>query len=344
MHLNITTPTTFDSSIVTTDSFSHILKEVMSKAEKRDDRSKQTLISNIYSKLEGDLKSNTARKAAATFLYDTFGEDLIQNYNFLRQLSKKLNFRPCRLLSLLENHKKEFQPRNKCNTSIYSQVYNYWLNTDTVIPSVESRNSRNTAKISKFDFIKNYKHMQHINDSNISEIEVTLKKTNTKKIYVSAQRMIYSKLIKEIHQQFCKQSGITISLSLFYKLKPFYIGPPTEREKLTCLCKDCQNIHLLLQGVNTYRKTKTMMTHMSVANYLQEINDDALKTEEYPEVSDTKTINYYLFELKEESYLKNGKEINYKRTTRVERRDRVCDIVKQLKRLWPQIFKTQVLC
>ena len=180
--------------------------------------------------------------------------------------------------------------------------------------------------------------MQHINDSNISEIEVTLKKTNTKKIYVSAQRMIYSKPIKEIHQQFCKQSGITISLSLFYKLKPFYIGPPTEREKLTCLCKDCQNIHLLLQGINTYQKTKTMMTHMSVTNYLQEINDDALKTEEYPEVSDTKTINYYLFELKEESF-RNGKEINYKRTTRVERRDRVCDIVKRLKDSGPSYLK-----
>ena len=150
--VHITTPTTFDSSIVTTDSFSRILKEVMSKAEERDARFEQTFISNIYSKLEGDLKSNTARKAAATFLHDTFGEDLIQNYNFLRWLSKKLNFRSCRLLSLLENHKKEFQPRNKCNTSIYSQVYNYWLNSDTVIPSVESRNSRNTTKNIKIRF------------------------------------------------------------------------------------------------------------------------------------------------------------------------------------------------
>ena len=82
-----------------------------------------------------------------------------------------------------------------------------------------------------------------------------------------------------------------------------------------------------------------MMTHMSVTNYIQEINDDALKTEEYPEGSDTKTINYYLFELKEESYLKTGKEINYKRTTRVERRDGVCDLVKWLKDSGPSYLK-----
>ena len=50
-----------------------------------------------------------------------------------------------------------------------------------------------------------------------------------------------------------------------------------------------------------------------------------------PEINDTKMINYYVFESKEESCIKNGKEIKYTRTARVPKSESVCDIVDTLK-------------
>lgn len=45
-------------------------------------------------------------------------------------------------------------------------------------------------------------------------------------------------------------------IELIFLTKVFYVALPTEREKLSFLCKICQNIHLLLKGVNSYRKNK----------------------------------------------------------------------------------------
>ena len=68
--------------------------------------------------------------------------------------------------------------------------------------------------------------------------------------------MIYSKPVRELHTQFCREKNIQCSLSLFFNLKPFHVAPPTEREKLSCLCKICENIHLLLKGVKISRSAK----------------------------------------------------------------------------------------
>ena len=103
---------------------------------------------------------------------------------------------------LLGNRNDEFKPRNANNDATFQQIYNFWLTSEVAIPSVKSRNSRDIIRISKYNYVKDYKHMESIVDENIGEVEVELRKTNTRKLYVSAQRMVYNKPLRELHQQF----------------------------------------------------------------------------------------------------------------------------------------------
>ena len=127
-------------------------------------------------------------------------------------------------------------------------------------------------------------------------------------------------------------SGIDCSYSLLYKYKPFYTIPHTEREQQSCLCIRCQNSHLLLKGVNSYRKMKNLSQHTSVTTFLHysqflKLSD---RTDIYPEFNDEKEINYYIFGPKTESYFKNGKEIQYTRTAHIDKKEEVSLIAQKL--------------
>ena len=43
---------------------------------------------------------------------------------------------------------------------------------------------------------------------------------------------------------------------MVFKFKPFYCVLPSEKEKQSCVCINCQNPYLLLQAVNRYRISK----------------------------------------------------------------------------------------
>ena len=85
-------------------------------------------------------------------------------------------------------------------------------------------------------------------------------------------------------------------------------------------------MHLLLKGINTYCKIKKLPVHNFVTNYLEQLQ--AADPVDYPEISDGKTINYYVFEIKTVSYLKNGKKVEYKPTARLDKKESVCRIVE----------------
>ena len=45
--------------------------------------------------------------------------------------------------------------------------------------------------------------------------------------------------------------GLQCSFTKFFRYKSFNLTPPTEQEKESCLGMKCQNVHLLLKGINT---------------------------------------------------------------------------------------------
>ena len=131
---------------------------------------------------------------------------------------------------------------------------------------------------------------------------------------------------------FKKGVDLDCSLATFYNFKPFYIGPPTEREKESCLCIKCQNTHLLLKGINNFRKSKKLNQLDSVTEFLtlkESLSDEDLE-KNHPEITSPKETSYCLFDKKTETYIKNGEEKSYERTTRIDKSDKVSCIVQQL--------------
>ena len=142
------------------------------------------------------------------------------------------------------------------------------------------------------------KHLEHISDENCKEKDVTLKKTGKTKTYIVAQRKIYTKPIRQLYQEFKGNIDFDCSLATFYKFKPFYIGPPTERKKESCPCIKCQNTHLLLKGINNFRKSKKLNQLDSITEFLtlkESMSDEDL--EKVPRIHFTKG-NIILFEKK----------------------------------------------
>ena len=100
------------------------------------------------------------------------------------------------------------------------------------------------------------------------------------------------------------RENVHCSFSTFFKYKPIYITPLTEREKETCLCIKCQNAHLLLRVVKTYYDLKNLMKYSPVTQCIK--NDRKKDVKNFPESDDTKEI-IYVFETKVEYFTKNGK-------------------------------------
>ena len=86
---------------------------------------------------------------------------------------------------------------------------------------------------------------------------------------------------------------------MFIKYKPFYITAPTERAKESCLCKKCLNAHLLLAGINIFRKAQKLPLHTSVTDFLNDQDSHDHRTK-YPECYDMSEVSFYVFEKKEE--------------------------------------------
>ena len=64
----------------------------------------------------------------------------------------------------------------------------------------------------------------------------------------------------------------------------------------SCLCIKCQNLHLFLQGIHTYRSTQNLSKHYSVTQFLN--SEPPINSNHFPKCSDTKEISYYIFEIK----------------------------------------------
>ena len=64
-----------------------------------------------------------------------------------------------------------------------------------------------------------------------------------------------------------------------------------------------------MKGINTYGTTKELTCHSSVTRFFQAEREQSF----YLEVIDTKLINYYVFQAKEEVYFRKGVQVKYTR-------------------------------
>ena len=75
--------------------------------------------------------------------------------------------------------------------------------------------------------------------------------------------------------------------------------------------------------INTYRSAQNLSKHYSVTEFLN--SEPPINSNNFPECNDTKEISYYIFEIKTESFTKNGKITEHSRKS-------VCLVKKLLNR------------
>ena len=155
-----------------------------------------------------------------------------------------------------ENKENKLNKRNsKFTAANFQKIYDFWL--DNCINSNES--AYNMKRITKHSFLELF--------SNIDK-RVQLKKGS--KIVFTAPRMVYNDLLRKLHSSF-NQKHINVSLSLFFRYKSYYCVRPMEKEKLSRLCINCLNPHLLLQSINIFRKSKRLPSHYPLTGYIDRL-------------------------------------------------------------------------
>ena len=114
---------------------------------------------------------------------------------------------------------------------------------------------------------------------------------------------------------------------VFYSLKPFYYMSPSEKEKQSCLCINCLNPQVLLKSINGYRSPMKLTPHKSLIAYHKQMKTG----EKFAEMSAVKICKHYQYKRVEESYIgKEGKLIEYTRTTRTDHSEPINKIVAKL--------------
>ena len=167
---------------------------------------------------------------------ETFREALNDDC-YLRWLAKNLDYKTYRLKALLKSYKQQQQTRHALSADKHQQIYDYWLNEKVSIPTTDRRSGRDEIKIGKLQYLREYKHLANIQDDNQKEKDLVFKKTGKSKTYVTAHPRIYTKPICQLFKEFTESSDMRCSFSTFYKYRPFYISPPTERKRIASLHK-----------------------------------------------------------------------------------------------------------
>ena len=95
--------------------------------------------------------------------------------------------------------------------------------------------------------------------------------TITKKNKKKQQKRLLSDSMKNLHVKFLTEnSGFKISYSLFCRLRPFWVTPPTERDRQTCLCKLHENCQLAISKLKNIR----ILTTDSIEQVLKSVSCD----------------------------------------------------------------------
>ena len=281
-----------------------------------------TFNSCVISHLKKELKEN--RRKAVIYMRECFAT-LLDDKNFLRWLSKEVDYKPYLLKNLVSS-------KPSSNRKSYSvpqkEVYDFWLQNS--ITFNDSTNS--TKRISKMSFMRNFKE---IKDENIREEEKTHKKGSKLKMVVATKR-IYTNSVRTLHKRFNEDQEHPISLTAFFKHKPFYVLKPSEKEKQSCLCIYCLNPHVILKAINTFRTLRKLAPHDSLTEYLKSLEASDL----FDEIDAKNDCKYYEYKrIKESYYEENGKSVEYTRTAHVDLCEPVCKLVQKLRDIGPKYLK-----
>ena len=168
--------------------------------------------------------------------------DNINNEDFSRWLSRKLGIQHhlfvSRLLKWTLSSFQETRSRKAAPLETRQTIYDEWLSN--TIPSVVSGSE--TVKLHKSNYLK--RHSDIVNNPPLTET------TNKHKVtFYEATRGIITCTVKELQDKLLTKHGIKVSTGTLLDNKPFFLSYANEKERVTIMCSQCINTHLLFNSL-----------------------------------------------------------------------------------------------
>ena len=104
----------------------NFLQDLENRVKQRENDHEALFRNKVFNKLRIDIKSRTAKRSTAKFLYECFGDSLT-DYSFVCWLAKKLELKPCRSKEIMKNAHKELAPRHSMSSTFHLTILNFWL-------------------------------------------------------------------------------------------------------------------------------------------------------------------------------------------------------------------------
>ena len=183
--------------------------------------------------------------------------DNINNEDFSRWLSRKLGIQHhlfvSRLLKWTLSSFQETRGRKAAPLDTRQTIYDEWLSN--TIPCV--LNGCETVKLRKSNYLKRYSGI--VNNPPLTETTNKCKVT-----FYEATRGIITCTVKELQYKLLTKHGINVSTGTLLDNKPFFLSYANEKERVTSMCSQCINIHLLF---NSLKQTAEKNSIKSVSEY-----------------------------------------------------------------------------
>ena len=176
-----------------------------------------------------------------------------------------------------------------------------------------------------------------------SRLVAGMKKTLTKR-KVKKQRRILNDSLLNLRKKFLTEGTDNISYTTFTRLRPFWVLFPTETDRDTCICKICDNMNLMTDGlfrsgIIEEKKVEDIMKSKvcDIKNYYcmhgkcSVCKDRLVKTK--PEDAN-KQVEYFKWVTKREKrQIKEGKDLKTKTVTYTVK-ERICCSADRLKEIY----------
>ena len=83
----------------------------------------------------------------------------------------------------------------------------------------------------------------------------------------TATRKVMTCTIRKLQVKLFAKYKMNVSTGTIFKLKPFFISFPTEKEKILCMCKLCLNLHMKFDCIMEHTKNENGKVFTFMSNF-----------------------------------------------------------------------------
>lgn len=149
------------------------------------------------------------------------------------------------------------------------------------------------------------------------------------------QKRLLLETVKNLHPQFCTETGIRVSYSTLLRAKPYWVVHPTKRDRDTCLCVRHENFEYKLNKLNRLGELPHNSTSQCIKAYSCDITSyecmfglcGDCKEIKIDSGSNEDTVQYFQWQVTKEDRIIKGE----KKTVKLTKKVTVTSTVKDLK-------------